>query len=562
MAVVRDTQWLMLEACREYQRGTCKRTDTECKYAHPSKSVPVENGRVTACFDSLKGRCTRENCKYLHPPPHLKTQLEINGRNNLAAQKMLQNIQSQQLMHTAAAAAAMQQLPGVLPPQSLPSAVAQTAVPTIPQVSTANQASTDAVYFYPSMQLPLGAHYEDWSKMLYRTTDLQNLQNPVLQMHHMAAGVPTVPTADAEWPGSNVSKLIYRTEQQTPSPVPNSLQHAYPYLTQLPGGGGTNQALIQEMNLQQQMMPAHGNAMPILAATKNKNDKLEVCREFQRGNCSRGEQECKFAHPNEQTTIDNTDNTVTVCMDYIKGRCTREKCKYFHPPPHLQAKIKAAQHQANQASVAAVLPTTPPENSLKRQRDPADDILLFPGFVPPTKKPPGSLNSPTTIHNHHIHNTPGIYHQLQMQLSNAAHHQPQYIPNPGYQKILMGGPPNSYTWPQGKLGGSFLCQGDMISPIAIPMMQTMPGTQPLYTHQLVPSQQSADTIPVCRDFKSGSCKRPNCKYAHVTEDQLEVIDGKVTMCRDAAKGKCARANCKYYHTPSSSSPTPTPATTM
>ncbi|XP_072021805.1 muscleblind-like protein 1 isoform X14 [Amphiura filiformis] len=463
MAVVRDTQWLMLEACREYQRGTCKRTDTECKYAHPSKSVTVENGRVTACFDSLKGRCTRENCKYLHPPPHLKTQLEINGRNNLAAQKMLQNIQSQQLMHTAAAAAAMQQLPGVLPPQSLPSAV-------------------------------------------------------------------------------------------TPSPVPNSLQHAYPYLTQLPGGGGTNQALIQEMNLQQQMMPAHGNAMPILAATKNKNDKLEVCREFQRGNCSRGEQECKFAHPNEQTTIDNTDNTVTVCMDYIKGRCTREKCKYFHPPPHLQAKIKAAQHQANQASVAAVLPTTPPENSLKRQRDPADYILLFPGFVPPTKKPPGSLNSPTTIHNHHIHNTPGIYHQLQMQLSNAAHHQPQYIPNPGYQKILMGGPPNSYTWPQGKLGGSFLCQGDMISPIAIPMMQTMPGTQPLYTHQLVPSQQSADTIPVCRDFKSGSCKRPNCKYAHVTEDYVEIIDGKVTLCRYAAQSRCTRPKCKFYHPPTSSMP--------
>ncbi|KAG8136055.1 hypothetical protein E2320_009041, partial [Naja naja] len=33
------------------------------------------------------GRCSRENCKYLHPPPHLKTQLEINGRNNLIQQK-------------------------------------------------------------------------------------------------------------------------------------------------------------------------------------------------------------------------------------------------------------------------------------------------------------------------------------------------------------------------------------------------------------------------------------------------------------------------------------------
>lgn len=38
-------------------------------------------------FSFSQGRCSRENCKYLHPPPHLKTQLEINGRNNLIQQK-------------------------------------------------------------------------------------------------------------------------------------------------------------------------------------------------------------------------------------------------------------------------------------------------------------------------------------------------------------------------------------------------------------------------------------------------------------------------------------------
>lgn len=54
-------------------------------------------------------------------------------------------------------------------------------------------------------------------------------------------------------------------------------------------------------------------------------------------------------------SIDTNDNTVTVCMDYIKGRCSREKCKYFHPPAHLQAKIKAAQHQVNQAAAAAAM---------------------------------------------------------------------------------------------------------------------------------------------------------------------------------------------------------------
>uniref|UniRef100_A0A3Q2DFG3 Muscleblind like splicing regulator 2 n=1 Tax=Cyprinodon variegatus TaxID=28743 RepID=A0A3Q2DFG3_CYPVA len=187
MSSVRDTKWLTLEVCRQFQRGNCSRSDEECKFAHPPKSCQVENGRVIACFDSLKGRCSRENCKYLHPPTHLKTQLEINGRNNLIHQK------------TAAAVLAQQM---------------QLMIPG------------------PSMQ-----------------------------------------------------------------PV--------------------------------------------------------VCREFQRGNCSRGETDCRFAHPIDSPMIDTTDNTVTVCMDYIKSRCSREKCKYFHPPAHLQAKIKSSQQQVSQTGAGA-----------------------------------------------------------------------------------------------------------------------------------------------------------------------------------------------------------------
>lgn len=90
---------------------------------------------------------------------------------------------------------------------------------------------------------------------------------------------------------------------------------------------------------------------------------LQVCREYQRGNCSRGENDCRFAHPADSTMIDTNDNTVTVCMDYIKGRCSREKCKYFHPPAHLQAKIKAAQHQVNQATAAAAMVSSPDEHT-------------------------------------------------------------------------------------------------------------------------------------------------------------------------------------------------------
>ncbi|CAJ0609017.1 unnamed protein product [Cylicocyclus nassatus] len=96
---VKDSRWLQVEVCREFQRGQCARSDLECKFAHPPPHVDVQQGRVTACYDSIKGRCTRENpkCKYLHPPQHIKDQLLINGRNNLA----LKNLISAQLNQTA-----------------------------------------------------------------------------------------------------------------------------------------------------------------------------------------------------------------------------------------------------------------------------------------------------------------------------------------------------------------------------------------------------------------------------------------------------------------------------
>lgn len=84
-------------------------------------------------------------------------------------------------------------------------------------------------------------------------------------------------------------------------------------------------------------------------------DPRQVCREFQRGNCTRGESDCRYAHPLEAGMVDCSENSVIVCMDYIKGRCSRDKCKYFHPPAHLQARIKAAQHQASQNTASAAL---------------------------------------------------------------------------------------------------------------------------------------------------------------------------------------------------------------
>ncbi|XP_023678626.1 muscleblind-like protein 1 isoform X5 [Paramormyrops kingsleyae] len=261
---MRDTKWLTLEVCREFQRGTCSRPDSECKFAHPAKSCQVENGRVIACFDSLKGRCSRENCKYLHPPPHLKTQLEINGRNNLIQQKNMAMLAQQMQLANA-------MIPG-------------TQLQPVPMFSVAPSLATNA----------------------------------------------TAAAAFSPYLGP-VSPGLMQAEILPSAPVLVTSSPSVP----VPAAAAAAQKLMR-------------------------TDRLEVCREYQRGNCTRGENDCRFAHPADSTMIDTNDNTVTVCMDYIKGRCSREKCKYFHPPAHLQAKIKAAQHQVNQAAAAAAMQGIPP----------------------------------------------------------------------------------------------------------------------------------------------------------------------------------------------------------
>lgn len=66
----KDSRWLQLEVCREFQRQKCSRPDTECKFAHPPANVEVQNGRVTACYDSIK---------VSHSPLLMKSQCESSG---------------------------------------------------------------------------------------------------------------------------------------------------------------------------------------------------------------------------------------------------------------------------------------------------------------------------------------------------------------------------------------------------------------------------------------------------------------------------------------------------
>ncbi|XP_053734073.1 muscleblind-like protein 2a isoform X4 [Synchiropus splendidus] len=311
----RDTKWLTLEVCRQFQRGNCSRSDEECKFAHPPASCQVENGRVIACFDSIKGRCLRENCKYLHPPSHLKAQLEINGRNNLIQQKT--------------AAAMLQQMQFMIPSPGLQSVV------------------NDVVFGLSNLSCFFSANVPFRPQGIGANAGL-GYGSYISPLSHGMGLVPTdiLPSSPVLVPASQAVTLPSSSSSSSSSSSAQKLQ---------------------------------------------RSDKLEVCREFQRGNCARGETDCRFAHPVDSPMVDSIDNTVTVCMDYMKGRCTRDKCKYFHPPAHLQAKMKSGQQgsqtaMAAQATAAAlvsfphnILQPLPKRQALEKSGWPSS--LLNPGFL-------------------------------------------------------------------------------------------------------------------------------------------------------------------------------------
>lgn len=140
---VKDSRWLQLEVCREFQRNKCTRPDTECKFAHPPQNVEIQNGRVTACYDSIKGRCNREKppCKYFHPPQHLKDQLLINGRNHLALKNaLMQQIPLQPMLpgQLPAVVGGKLQIPAGLTGSYLMGATTHPYVTGLPTVATAS----------------------------------------------------------------------------------------------------------------------------------------------------------------------------------------------------------------------------------------------------------------------------------------------------------------------------------------------------------------------------------------------------------------------------------------
>ncbi|XP_055532096.1 protein muscleblind isoform X23 [Wyeomyia smithii] len=315
----KDSRWLQLEVCREFQRNKCSRPDTECKFAHPPANVEVQNGRVTACYDSIKGRCNREKppCKYFHPPQHLKDQLLINGRNHLALKNAI-----------------MQQM-GISPGQPvLPGQVP--AVATNPYL-TGMPASTYSPYFPPGHLMPTLLGPADPSGV--------SQLGPVVQQAVVPAQQQKIPRSDRLEMDMKTMGSFYYENFAFPGMVPYKRTAADKSgIPVYQPGATTYQQLMQ---LQQPFVPVSSsptiplNAPYVIYTDANGQsvslvpplqllDTLPVCQDFNRSMCTRPT--CRFVHLMECDKVEVCDQRVAVCRDHAKGMCKRKQCKYYHIP--------------------------------------------------------------------------------------------------------------------------------------------------------------------------------------------------------------------------------------
>ncbi|XP_062716490.1 protein muscleblind isoform X27 [Aedes albopictus] len=374
-----------------------------------------------------------------------------------------------------------------------------------------NREKPPCKYFHPPQ------HLKD--QLLINGRNHLALKNAIMQQMGISPGQPVLP---GQVPAVATNPYLASMPTSTYSPYfPPG--HLMPTLL-----GPADPSAVSQVGpvVQQTLVPATQQKIP-------RSDRLEVCREFMRGACKRAESECRFAHPQDSVTT-HEDGSVTVCMDAVKGRCAREPCRYFHPPLHLQAQIKAAQSRATAtapvsaaaavaaaaAAAAATMGTLPPppppaagaavsstplplgqsplEAGKKRAADSDMIQMAFPGMVPYKRTAADKSGIP-------VYQPGATTYQQLMQL------QQPFVPVSSSSTIPLNAPYVIYTDANGQL---------------------------------------LDTLPVCQDFNRSMCTRPTCRFVHLMEcDKVEVCDQRVAVCRDHAKGMCKRKQCKYYHIP-------------
>jgi muscleblind protein len=201
---------------------------------------------------------------------------------------------------------------------------------------------------------------------------------------------------------------------------------------------------------------------------------LEACREHLRQMCPRQADECRYAHLDQRIYV--KDGRVTCCYDFLKDRCYREKCRYFHPPIHIKERLVSAGKQFGaMMSNLYTVPGAPPSTQFHNNSFSHLNGPPLPLVAPVIYSPDGRVMSAAP---------PGL------------------IPNTPYGT----GAERIDICP-------YFSQGKCNNPVCL-MIHPEPHIR----------LNMDSTVTVCRDFVRGGCTREQCRYFHPPGGMMAHLD--------------------------------------
>lgn len=369
----RDNEWLKIEVCRDHLRGNCQREPNACKFGHPpldqltGRPRTYEGGKVLCCFDNLKNKCRRDNCKYFHPPPHLKTQIEINGKQNLILKSEMNNNSTNYLISKSPTSSNYNNNHSRSQYNSGNSYRNESRNSNLSyHNSTSGYTLNGSNLEQRNTNRNNGVSNNNWGSNTRTANDSRrddryysrNSNNRTYDSYRPRNGYDANQVYNYDRNSKYSNNLIYlQNSGKFNGKFKNLNQdHSKNYdgsysknngLLDSASNNHANNTVIGE-HFNRSNSNKFAGSQPATNLSLNlvqRADRLEICRDYQRSNCQRSSYDCKYAHPPNKAMIDQGDNTAIVCMDSIKKRCQRDSCKYYHPPNHLIAKVKQVQQQ-------------------------------------------------------------------------------------------------------------------------------------------------------------------------------------------------------------------------
>ncbi|KAH8852135.1 Muscleblind-like protein 3 [Schistosoma japonicum] len=548
----------------------CAVLGNTCPYAHPPQTVRVDNGYVTVCYDFVKRKlCKFSYCKYYHPPPHQTEAIIKRGdeqKKLLESQQRLSDLKTSNLIP-------MQPLQQTLP----------TGLSTFNSVASCPSSLRwpPTTLFHPNVG---GSVYGTYLTPLNSVPDPTSLSASaliaaaaVLQHTNPGSAFPHDSVISKSTINNNASFAVSpekwlpakRANLSTLSSLDGTSQNKEPAV--LCNGDEKTESTFQNGDTKCHMLDS-GTSFPTNFTSGSFNPEFTApnsCTDI--GTSHVDTEVANMLNPLNMSIYGLPFSSQPVTPLYTPSQ-------FVYPPlysinnscdaPTSIASVAATlslnnfilqQQQQQQLQSHQLLRTQLPTVSSQQLPGPS----LYSSYVPSPTLVTAAALAAAQQPAHDVHtNTSSVAFQQQQQAlllslilrSQQAQLAAAQIAAAGYLSQNDTSRLPSIPTLQNHsciLDSSCSVPGALVNlpsgPYGTNFCSQNPMTNVAYINE---KGHLLETLPICRDFKAGKCRRnSDCRYVHLVDENVEVNQGRVIVCRDAAKGRCTRVPCKYYHIP-------------